>query len=145
VILVVDASVAVKWTLPEASTEAHTQEALAVLATIRTGRASFVQPPHWLLEIAAVVVRLRPEFVDEILAFLDVLRVSIADEIHVLRRAARLARELDHHLFDTLYHAVALEHDGLLVTADHVYARKAAHLGNMIELQHWSGLSAKPS
>lgn len=136
-ILVVDASVAVKWTLPEASSEAHTEEALAVLATIRSGTATFVQPPHWLLEVAAVVVRLRPYFVDEALALLDLLRVSIAHETHVLRRAARLAEELDHHLFDTLYHAVALERGGVLVTADGRYARKAAHLGSIVELRHW--------
>jgi predicted nucleic acid-binding protein len=139
VIVVVDASVAVKWALPEATSETHAQEALAVLAAIRSGRATFLQPPHWLLEVTGVLVRLRPHVVDETIALLDLIRVSIAHEAYVLRRAARLARELDHHLFDTLYHAVALEHDGVLVTDDGRYARKAAHLGNIVELRHWSG------
>jgi hypothetical protein len=36
----------------------------------------------------------------------------------IIRRAISLAIETKHHLFDTPYHAVALEHeDALLVTA----------------------------
>jgi hypothetical protein len=36
---------------------------------------------------------------------------------------------LKHHLFDTLYHAVALEEQATLVTADEVYFGKAKDLG----------------
>ena len=39
-------------------------------------------------------------------------------DVATLKRASRLAVELNHHLFDTLYHAVAFEHDGRLVTAE---------------------------
>jgi hypothetical protein len=44
----------------------------------------------------------------------------------------------NHHLFDTLYHAVALEHeDALLVTADDRYYRKAEHYGTIAVLRDW--------
>jgi predicted nucleic acid-binding protein len=46
-------------------------------------------------------------------------------------RATRLAIEIRHHLFDTLYHAVALEHDALLVTADETYCSKAERFGTI--------------
>ena len=39
----------------------------------------------------------------------------MAVDLAIYRRAARLAGELGHHLFDTRYHAVALESDALLV------------------------------
>ena len=138
-ILVVDASVAVKWVVPEPRAEGHLDQALEVLAAIRRRDVRIVQPAHWLFEVAAVLVRSRPRFVDQGLDLLEVIKASIADEAAILRRAARLAEELDHHLFDTLYHAVALEREGVLVTADGRYARKAAHLGRVVELRHWTG------
>jgi predicted nucleic acid-binding protein len=139
VIIVVDASVAVKWVAPEPTAEGNLDEALAVLGAIRRREVAFVQPAHWLFEVAAVLVRARPRFVDESLKLLAFIRVSLADDAAILRRALRLAEELDHHLFDTLYHAVALERQGVLVTADGRYARKSAHLGRIVELRHWTG------
>ena len=52
----------------------------------------------------------------------------------LLKRAADIAIALDHHLFDTLYHAVALEVGATLVTADQVYFNKAHHLGAILLL-----------
>ena len=47
-------------------------------------------------------------------------------------RAIDLARQLDHPLFDTLYHALALATPGAtLVTADSRYFDKARHLGQI--------------
>ena len=51
-----------------------------------------------------------------------------------MKRAADLSIELNHHLFDTLYHAVALEEGATLVTADEVYFAKATGLGNIQRL-----------
>jgi hypothetical protein len=44
-------------------------------------------------------------------------------------------------LFDTLYHAVALEHeDALLVTADERYYGKAEGYGTIRTLHDWTGV-----
>jgi predicted nucleic acid-binding protein len=51
--------------------------------------------------------------------------------VATLRRAAELSIALDHHLFDTLYHAVALEEGATLVTADETYYGKAKELGGV--------------
>jgi predicted nucleic acid-binding protein len=54
-------------------------------------------------------------------------------------RAIALACQLDHHLFDTLYHAVALTIPGaVLVTADRRYFAKAQHLGQITWLADFS-------
>lgn len=144
-ILVIDASVAVKWALLSKSSEEQTEEALAILAAIDQGVAEVVQPPHWLLEVAAVLVRLWPEAADKAIDRLDLMNLPTAGDSGILRTGTRLARQLDHHLFDTLYHAVALERGGVLVTADGRYARKAHHVGSVVELRHWSTLSTQPS
>jgi len=137
--VVVDASVVVKWVLPDSEREAPTDEALALLQGIRAGNFEPLQPPHWLAEVAAVLARLRPEIAETTLDMLDAMELRIAADTAIYRRAIRLAAELDHHLFDTLYHAVALERDALLITADAHYQRKALHLGAVVGLAGWSG------
>jgi predicted nucleic acid-binding protein len=42
----------------------------------------------------------------------------VSDGPELLQRACRLSNELSHHLFDTPYHAVALDTDSVLVTAN---------------------------
>ena len=53
----------------------------------------------------------------------------------VLARAVALSVQLRHHLFDTLYHAVALQTPGAVcVTADRRYLGKAHALGRIVWL-----------
>jgi predicted nucleic acid-binding protein len=136
--VVVDASVVVKWVLPESAREGQIDHALALLRGVKAGSVDPIQPPHWLAEVAAVLARLRPELAESALDVLDPLELPVAADIAMYRRAARLAAELDHHLFDTLYHAVALERAALLITADDQYRRKALHLGAVAGLAQWS-------
>ncbi len=135
--LVIDASVVVKWAVPDSEAEENREEAMAVLTTILRGEASVLQPPHWLAEAAAVITRLRPDLAEESIGLLDLMEFPVAMDIAVLQRASQMARALNHHLFDTLYHAVALEHGATLVTADGRYARKAKKLGRLIPLKDW--------
>jgi len=60
------------------------------------------------------------------------VEMTVADEPTIYQQAIRLSIDLNHHLFDTLYHAVALETKAaLLITADNVYYEKAKHLGRI--------------
>ena len=127
--VVVDASVVVKWVLPDPEREAMTDEALALLHAIRSGDVEPIQPPHWLAEVAAVLARLRPAIAESTLDLLDAIELPVAADASIYRRAIRLAGELGHHLFDTLYHAVALEREALLITADAHYQRLAQQIG----------------
>ncbi len=135
--LVVDASVAVKWFLPDPSREPGADRAAELLRAIGDGRAEILQPPHWLAEVAAVISRLRPEIAAEAIDLLDGMELATAADAELYKRASGLAQELDQHLFDTLYHALALEHDALLVTADDRYLRKAGRLGKIVALDQW--------
>ena len=56
-----------------------------------------------------------------------------------LRRASRIAGDLNQHLFDTIYHATALETpDAVLVTADIRYLKAASALGGFTSLAEWA-------
>jgi predicted nucleic acid-binding protein len=59
--------------------------------------------------------------------------------VPILKRAAELTVVLRHHLFDTLYHAVALEEGATLVTADEAYFTRAKELGSIARLADFSG------
>lgn len=138
--LVVDASVALKWFLRGRPDEADTPAALAILAGHAQGRIALLQPPHFMAEVCAVLARVAPQaMIDNLQDLLD-LSIPTRDDGVVYARAMQLSHQLEHHLFDTLYHAVALETEGaLLVTADGAYRHKALHQGveQVVALSDW--------
>ena len=95
-----------------------------------------------MAEVAGVLVRLSPETIGEDMRLLYALNPVPVEGIAVYETACRLAVQLKHHLFDTLYHAAALQLRGAwLVTADEAYYRKAAHLGQIRRLAEFARLA----
>lgn len=136
-ICVVDASVAVKWFAHGdwATREDHIEPATALLLASRNGTVDFYQPPHFLAEVAAVLSRLTPHTAIQSVQDLAAMSFTWAAPTVAVQRAIALATQLNHHLFDTLYHALALEtHGANFVTADRRYFDKAQHLGQIIWL-----------
>lgn len=134
--LVLDASVIVKWIFPERPHELHTSEALQILRHLRAARLTVKQPPHWLAEVAAVAARLEPRVVRHAVGLLYALELPVVAEAEMYQRGCELAVELRQHVFDTLYHAVALvTPDALLVTADDLYYRRAHVHGRIVRLK----------
>lgn len=131
-IVVVDASVAVKWFLHGHPDEQHADLALRLLEQSVLGFLTLVQPNHFVAEVAAVLARLKPaDAPDDLMDFLDInYRTLSSPETYLT--ALDLALRYQHHLFDTLYHAVALHTPGaVLVTADERYYNKARPAGQI--------------
>ena len=125
----IDASVVVKWLLPETRREPDTLPALAILDAITSGALEPLQPPHWLAEVTAVLARLAPKTAVETIRFLSALELPVLDEPELYVEGCRLAARLEHHVFDTLYHAVTRCEGGTIcITADEAYYRKARAL-----------------
>ena len=123
--IVVDVGVALKWFLQD--DEDHCDKAIALLMDY-----PLIQPSHFIAEVAAVLARKKTFEADQDLADLLEVEMEIADEPTIYQQAIRLSIDLNHHLFDTLYHAVALEtKDAILITADNVYYEKAKHFGRI--------------
>ncbi len=129
--LVIDASVAVKWFFHNKPGEQDVKQALSILKSLRNGEAGAIQPPHWLVEAMSVFSREAPPLAEEALEVLKVLDLPVSTETAAYNLGARLSRQLNHHMFDTLYHAVALENEATLVTADEAYFAKAYRLGGI--------------
>jgi predicted nucleic acid-binding protein len=141
VIVVLDASVVLKWLFEDPAREPDTEKAVAVVESVVLGRLEVLQPVHWLAEVAAVAARLTPQTAVGDVEMLSALEFPTTDDPNVIRRATTLAIETNHHLFDALYHAVALEHeDALLVTADDRYFGKAERYGRIAALHDWGAV-----
>ena len=137
-IVVLDTSVILKWLLEDPAREPDTEKAFALIESVVSGRLEILQPVHWLAEVAVVAARLVPRTAVGDVEMLAAFEFPTTDSPTVIRRATNLAVEINHHLFDTLYHAVALEHeDALLVTADERYYRKAESHGTIRVLHDW--------
>ena len=132
--LVIDASVAVKWILGDRPGETDVDRASVLLGAIARRRASVIEPVHWVAEVTGVVTRLKPNRAVAAIALLTHARFPTTASRVVYRRAAAISVRLNHHVFDTLYHAVALEEGATLVTADETYFTKAKELGSIVLL-----------
>lgn len=134
-IVVVDASVIVKWLIPQKDDVNDIEQAFAVLEGIKSRKIEIWQPPHWLAEVAAVVTRLVPQSADKDIRDLCEMKFPVIETPEIYRHASGLSRSLGHHLFDTLYHATALNlGDAYLITADEKYHGKAADHGHILLL-----------
>jgi predicted nucleic acid-binding protein len=87
-----------------------------------------------MAEVIAVLARLEPDLTDDAIDLLDALEIPSSAESDVYKLASHLATELNHHLFDTLYHALALQENAMLITADHRYFRKSINHGSICML-----------
>jgi len=135
--LVVDASVAIKWLVPTLPEEADVDQALALITQVELGNIILYQPPHFVSEVMGVIARISPEEAFGILG--DLLNTPFFSEENsaIYTAATELSIRFNHHLFDTLYHAVALQIPGAtLVTADQRYYDKAKYEGQIILLQY---------
>ena len=140
-ILVVDASVALKWFLDvqDSEPEPDRGRALTLLNGVNDGSVQLVQPAHFIAEVAAVLARLNPNGAEvDLLDLLSIERSTI-ETPDTYATALELSIRYQHHLFDTLYHAVALHVPGAnLITADRRYYDKAGGHGRIALLADWS-------
>ena len=138
-IVVVDASVALKWFFQDRDNEADCDLALSILYAVDEGRINLMQPPHFIAEVAAVLAREKPNEAEDDLFDLLNIESRFANEPEIYTTAIDLAKRYRHHLFDTLYHAVALNTSGAtLITADTAYYQKAKKSGRILLLKDYT-------
>ncbi len=134
--IVVDASVAVKWLLPEPGSEAATD--------LLRNRDMLAAPDLIRVEVASAVTRrvrrgeLSAEDAKEIVRlWTDVLKqgvIQIHSNLDDLREGAHLALQMSHNIYDCVYLATARRIGARLVTADRVFVEKATGVYPAIEL-----------
>lgn len=137
-VIVVDASVAIKWFVTELPEEAEMEEALDLLRAYRDDRIELYQPPIWRAEVLAVLARIVPDKAEQYTWKLLAFDYGEAAGNALYLKAVQLSIKLNHHLFDTIYHSSALSHpSATLITADERYRIKAESLGRILPLKKW--------
>ena len=123
--IVIDASVAVKWVIPEADSD--------LALALRT--EELVSPAIWLAEASNALwrlVRLGQLAADQALTRMLQLKsapVSTSEIGSLVEQALRLAIEIDHPVYDCLYLALAIDRATHVVTDDGRFARAADRPG----------------
>ena len=131
-LLVPDASLIVKWTLPGGAEPAG-ERALGVLAEWQAGEVDLVAPSLWRYEVANVLARKAPRSAADLLEGLLALDLPTVDlDIDLLGEALTIAlRFAGASVYDAAYHALALGVGGTFLTADEAYFRRTRRLGGI--------------
>jgi predicted nucleic acid-binding protein len=136
-LVVPDASVLLKWVLPEEG-EPWVGEALRLRDDFETGRADFLVPSLWYYEAGNVLALHYAESAADRLAVLVGLRLSVAEPNEMwCVKTLDLAKTHGVTFYDASYHALAILHNGVFVTSDEKYLRKASAAGYILHLKDW--------
>lgn len=137
-VVVPDASVILKWVLPDPSGEEGLDAALRLRDAVISEKVSVKVPSLWLFEVGNTLTRRFPRQAAETLQLLMAfgLEESVPDD-RWLSRAVGLTQDYGVTFYDAAYHALALAEKGIFVTADQKYIRKAGEAGGVVSLSDW--------
>lgn len=136
-VVTLHASVICKWFLQDADKEDDQSPAKALREQVESRAVRVLQPAHTVAEVLAVLSRRRPQQAVDATAALVGAALPVWETAATYRTALTLAVETRAHVFDTLYHALALELDGTLITADVRCYRSARVQGRIKLLRDW--------
>lgn len=140
-VVVPDASVILKWVLPDPEGEQDMEPALYLRDSAASGKISIKVPSLWLYEVGNTLTR---RFADRSRDLLEALVAFDLDESGMddewLDQTIALTRRYNVTFYDAVYHALALTKKGVFVTADAKYVRKAGKAGAVVVLKEWAGL-----
>ena len=137
-VVVPDASVILKWVLPSIE-EPDAERAAALLDAIAVDEVRALLPSLWFFEVGNTIARRFPAQANAWLAALQKLDI---DEAPRTTRWLAVALELtERHgvtFYDAAYHATALVHGGVFVTADRRYIERVGEAGGVVALREWA-------
>jgi predicted nucleic acid-binding protein len=136
-LVVPDASVLLKWVLPS-NDEPDTDKALLLRAAIVHEAVRSLVPPLWLYEVGNTVARRFPMHAGAWLSALMKFGIKEAPPSPPwLAKTLELTGRYEVSFYDAAYHALALIHGGLFVTADAQYVSRVTEPGNVVALSAW--------
>ena len=136
-IVVPDASVILKWVLPDAD-EHHLENALRIRHLSIQGQLTLIVPSLWFYEAGNIISRKHPKQSKE---FLEAALEFGLREVHWnkpwLDRCLSLVQRYEVTFYDAAYHSLAIVEDGIFVTADEQYVKKTKAIGAVKSIRDW--------
>jgi predicted nucleic acid-binding protein len=136
-LVVPDASVLLKWVLPS-DDEPEADKALLMRAAILDEAVHALLPALCLYEVGNTIARRFPMHASGWLSALLKFGLEAAPPSQPwLAKTLELTRRYEVTFYDAAYHALALIHKGLFVTADSRYVNRVTEPGSVIALSEW--------
>jgi predicted nucleic acid-binding protein len=141
--LVVDASVAVKWYVPD---EQDTNRALTLLQRFQDGQLELIAPSHIRYEVLNAITmasqgsQARLTTAQAHIAATDFLDLELPthDDRELLAAALPLTSKLHIAYYDAIYLALAQRERLLFITADNKLHQRIRNLPGVVWLSDWS-------
>ena len=136
-LVVPDASVLLKWVLPS-DEEPDANKALLLRAAIQEEVVHALLPTLWLYEVGNTIARRFPMHASSWLSALMKFELEEAWPSQPwLAKTLELTSRYEVSFYDAAYHALALIHKGVFVTADSRYVNRVTEPGSVIALSEW--------
>lgn len=136
-VVVPDASILLKWVLPSGD-EPYADRALLLRSAIVEERVRALVPALWLYEVGNTAARRFPALAEQWLSAMMRFGLEEAQPSERwLTTALHLTRVYGVTFYDAAYHATALVHSGVFVTADSRYLTRVQTEGGAILLSEW--------
>lgn len=136
-VVVPDASVILKWVLPEDG-EPFAAQALALRQHYADNEVTFAVPSLWRFEVGNTLARKYPQHAYDDLRDLQAMGMSEPGlSVEWLEQACALTRQFSVAFYDAAYHALAIVESGVFVTADERYLRAVGPLDSVCHLADW--------
>ena len=137
--IVPDASVLLKWVLPQ-DHEADFQQAWAIREAYIQQEIGLLVPTVWIYEAGNLLGRKYPDEANDMLNTLESFNMEvIAPYPDWRQQALSLMKQYRVTFYDAAYHALAVTENALFVTADTVYIRKVGNQPEVMNLSDWPG------
>jgi len=136
---VVDASVILKWLLPQ-NISPFQQQALSIREGLLEVNFSLIVPTLWRYEVANTLGRIVPGSASDLLTHCSNIGLQeINDSIERDRQALEMMVRHPISFYDASYHVLAIQNDIKFITADEKYYRKVVpEYANIILLKDWT-------
>ena len=136
-IVIPDASVLLKWVLP-GDDEQDSEQALMLRDQALAGAVELLVPQLWIYEVGNTLARRFPDHAGDALDSLTDFGFTEARlDKRWREQAISLSTTYQVAFYDAAYHAVAIVHDGVFVTADERYVARTLEAGNLSTLRRW--------
>ena len=136
--VVIDASIILKWVLPS-DNEPYQNNALELRNLFVNNEIEVFTPTLWYFEVANLLARKFPDYADRQLMELKILLAATEVTISPTVQSNILRLTTKHHVtfYDASYHAVAMEKNATLITADEKYLQAVAGKPLAMHIKHW--------
>ena len=136
-VVVPDSSVLLKWVL-ESEDEQDRDHALDLRESWLSGRCSIVVPSLWFFEVGNILGMKQPSLASALMQILTGYRFEEESPETIYKKTFELMKTFKVTFYDAVYHAVALNRSGTMITADDAYYRKTLRAGHVEVLGKWA-------